>query len=135
MTFALYGLLTSESPEFSNDSLSENLKEYLHEESFSMQREKLPFAKVESLVLKWDNWLVRVTYEEGETVKADSLEIQERTKSFNLSDLSKIDRRIRMVFGNDDEQRYTNQIIYLMDFLREIKGIVIYDPQQNDFIE
>lgn len=40
-----------------------------------------------------------------------------------------------MVFGNDDEQHYTNQIIYLMDFLREIRGIVVYDPQQNNFVE
>lgn len=135
MTFALYGLLTNEAPQFSNDSLAAELKNYLKNENFSLQREKLPFAKNETLVLKWDKWLARVSYEEGDAVKADSLEIHERTTSFNSSDLSIINRRIRVVFGNDDEQHYTNQIIYLMDFLREITGIIIYDPQQNNFVE
>lgn len=134
MTFALYGLLTNEAPEVSIESLAKDLKNYLKNENFLLQREKLPFAKTETLVLKWDNWLARVSYEEGDAVEADSLEIQERTKSFNSSDLSIIDRRIRMVFGNDDEQHYTNQIIYLMDFLREIRGIIVYDPQQNNFV-
>lgn len=135
MTSALYGLLTNEAPEVSIESLAKDLKNYLKNENFLLQREKLPFAKTETLVLKWDNWLARVSYEEGDAVEADSLEIQERTKSFNSSDLSIINRRIRMVFGNDDEQHYTNQIIYLMDFLREIIGIVVYDPQQNNFVE
>ena len=134
MTFALYGLLTNEAPEVSIESLAKDLKNYLKNENFLLQREKLPFAKTETLVLKWDNWLARVSYEEGDAVEADSLEIQERTKSFNSSDLSIIDRRIRMVFGNDDEQHYTNQTIYLMDFLREIRGIIVYDPQQNNFV-
>ncbi|USX11286.1 hypothetical protein NHH88_16310 [Oxalobacteraceae bacterium OTU3CAMAD1] len=135
MTFALYGLLTNEAPQLSYESLAKDLKNQLQNENFSLQREKLPFAKNETLVLKWDKWLARVSFEEGETVRADSLEIQERTKSFNSFDLSRINRRIRVVFGNDDGQQYTNQIIYLMDFLREIRGVVIYDPQQNNFVE
>ena len=40
-----------------------------------------------------------------------------------------------MVFGNDDEQRHTNQVIYLIDFLREMKGILIYDPEQKNCVE
>ena len=134
MTYALYGLLTNEPSEFSIESLEKDLKNYLRNENFLLQRERLPFSKAETLVLKWDNWLARVSYEEGDAVEADSLEIQERTKSFNSSDLSMINRRIRIVFGNDDEQHYTNQIIYLTDFLREINGILIYDPQQNNFV-
>ena len=93
MTFALYGLLTNEAPEVSIESLARDLKNYLKNENFLLQREKLPFAKTETLALKLDNWLARVSYEEGNAVEADSLEIQERTKYFNSSDLSRINRR------------------------------------------
>ena len=134
MTFALYCLLTDESPIISTVSLIEDLRNHFQAESCLIYRERLPFATNETVSLKWESWLVRVSYEEGEMVKADSLEIYERTKSFNSNDLSTINRRIRIVFGSDNDKIYTNQVIYLMDFAKEIKGVLIYDPEQNDFL-
>lgn len=49
-------------------------------------------------------------------------------------DVSNFDRRIRIVFGTDDERRHTNQIIQMIDFLGSIDGVVIYDPEQNDYV-
>ncbi|KQV81846.1 hypothetical protein ASD15_31420 [Massilia sp. Root351] len=135
MTFSLYGLLTDQSPPFSNESLADKLKAYFREdEKFTLSFEQLPFKKDKTLAIRWDDWLVRASYEEGEAVRNDSIEIQQRTKEFSVTDVSDVDRRIRMVFGSDNEKAYTNEIIYLMQFLGEIDGIVIYDPQQNDFL-
>jgi hypothetical protein len=135
MTFSLYGLLTKKSPHFSNELLASELKNYFRgDEKFTLAFEQLPFKKTNSLAIRWDDWLVRASYEEGDTVKEDSIEIQKRTGEFSTIDVSSIDRRIRMVFGSDDDKEHTNEIIYLMQFLGEIEGIVIYDPQQNDFL-
>ena len=61
------------------------------------------------------------------------LEIQSRLQS-TILDLSKINKRVRLVIGDDDDRQYTNQIIYLIDYFKEINGTVIYDPQQNDVL-
>ena len=136
MTFSLYALLTDDAPPMSNDSLADDLKNYFrNEEGFVLKFEQLPFTTNKTLALWWDSWLVRVSYEEGQEVKDDSVEIQKRTGDTSGIDVSSIHRRIRLVFGDDDTQQYTNQVIYLIDFLKEIKGVIIYDPQQNDFVK
>lgn len=78
--------------------------------------------------------MVRVSYEEGPEVTDDACVIQKRLGATAGIDVAGIDRRIRVVFGDDDAQQYTNQVIYLIDFLKGIAGVAIYDPQQNDFL-
>lgn len=135
MTFSLYALLSDEAPPMSNESLAEDLKTYFrNEEGFLLQFEQLPFTSNKTLALRWDSWLVRVSYEEGKEVTDDAVEIQKRTAATSGMDVSATRRRIRLVFGDDDAQQYTNQVIYLIDFLKEIPGVVIFDPQQNDFV-
>jgi hypothetical protein len=134
MTCSLYVLLNNEAPAISNESLAKNLIEYFkNEEDFAVKLEQLPFAKDKSIALHWGSWLVRVAYEEGPQVTHDSLEIQFRLQSTTLN-LSKINKSVRIVIGDDDKQQYTNQIIYLLDYFREINGTFIYDPQQNDVL-
>jgi hypothetical protein len=136
MIFTLYALMSDDAPPISNESLAEGLSTHLRNEAgFFMQFEQLPFSPNKTLALRWYSWLVRVSYEEGEEVRDDSVEIQKRTGSTSGMDVSHIERRIRLVFGDDDAKEYTNQLIYLIDFLREIPGVVIFDPQQNDFIK
>ncbi|OAI59998.1 hypothetical protein RSP795_19090 [Ralstonia solanacearum] len=54
-----------------------DLKQYFRDEAdFSPAFERLPFAKHDTLALRWGNWLVRVSYEAGDHVKADSATIQ-----------------------------------------------------------
>lgn len=134
MTFTIYGLLSDDSPEISNESLADDLKNYFRaEDNFSLDLETVPFSSGPTLALSWDSWLVRMSYEEGEEVMVDAKEIQRRTKS--KLDFSKFTRMIRVVPGSDDEKKYTNEIIHILDYLKEIRGILIYDPQQNDFME
>jgi hypothetical protein len=134
MPFTVYGLLSDDSPEISNESLAKDLKNYLqNEDNFSLDFETVPFSSGPTLALHWDTWLVRVSYEEGEEVEVDAKEIQTRTDS--KLDFSVFKRMIRVIFGSDDEKTYTNEIIYILDYLRQIRGILIYDPQQNDFVK
>ncbi|AXV93541.1 hypothetical protein CJO79_21590 (plasmid) [Ralstonia solanacearum] len=112
-----------------------DLKQYFQNETdFSLKFERLPFAKHDTLALRWANWLARVSYEEGEQVKDDSAQIQEWLGERAPPALSAIDRRIRLVFGDDEDMTYTNQILYLMDFLRDIEGCVVVDPGKKDLV-
>lgn len=134
MTFTIYGLLSDDSPEISNECLAEDLQNYLsNEDNFSLDFETVPFSSGPTLALHWDAWLVRVSYEEGEEVEVDAKEIQ--TRSELKLDFSKFKRMIRVIFASDDEKKYTNEVIYILDYLKQIRGILIYDPQQNDFVK
>ena len=136
MTFSLYALLDDDAPRISIDSLGEDLRVFFrNEEDFSLEFEKLPFSQNMTLALRWSDWLVRMSYEEGDDVKEDAIEIKKRATPPAGLDVPQISRRIRVVFGNDDEQRYTNQVIFVIDFLKAIGGVSIFDPQQNDFLE
>lgn len=135
MTFSIYALLGKGAPAITNESLAVDLKNFFeNEEEFSIKFERLPFAKSESLALRWGAWLVRVLYEEGADVLQDSVEIGKTIGATAPYDVAKISRRIRVIYGSDDAQEYTNQIIYIMDFLREIPDALIYDLQQKDLI-
>ncbi len=48
--------------------------------------------------------------------------------------LSRIRRRIRAVFGDDDSRDRTNEAIEMFRFLTAIPGAVVFDPQQNDIM-
>lgn len=131
----MYALLGEEAPTITNESLASDLEYFFrNEEGFSLQLEQLPFAKNKTLALRWGSWLARVSYEEGGSVAQDSVEIGKIVGSGAHYGIANINKRIRVVFGDDDKQEYTNQIIYLMDFLREIKGVIVFDPQQGDLV-
>jgi hypothetical protein len=136
MTFSIYALLGEEAPAMTNESLASDLKSFFCKENdFSIQFEQLPFAKHKTLALWWGTWLVRVHYEEGDNVARDSAEISKIVGPACPHDLASRSRRIRIVFGDDDTGEYTNQVIYLMDFFREIPGTIMFDPQQRDLIK
>ncbi|KVZ48063.1 hypothetical protein WL17_28705 [Burkholderia ubonensis] len=118
-----------------NESLAADLRHFFrNEEGFSLQFEKLPFVKHETLALRWDKWLVRVFYEEGARVVQDSEEISRVVGAAAPPGLARIGRRIRIVFRDYDDDTYTNQVAFMMDFLREIPGSILFDPQQRDLI-
>ena len=136
MTFSLLALLTEQSPVISNESLADELKAYFeNEEDFSLKFERLPFAKTDTLALRWGNWLMRVAYEEGSRIQDESAQIQEILGKRSPRELSGIDRRVRVVFADDNDREYTNQIVDKMQFLQDIEGSIVFDPQKNDLME
>lgn len=135
MTFSMYALLGDEAPSITNESLADELKLYFRDEAnFSLEFEALPFAAKDTLALRWDDWLVRVAYEEGDNVLQDSVDISNLIGSSAPFDVSAIARRIRLVFSSDEGNEHTNQILYLVDFLRDKRGVVLFDPQQRDLV-
>ena len=136
MTFSLLALLTEQSPVISNESLADELKAYFeNEEDFSLKFERLPFAKTDTLALRWGNWLMRVAYEEGSRIQDESAQIQEILGKRSPRELSGIDRRVRVVFADDNDRESTNQIVDMMQFLQDIEGSIVFDPQKNDLME
>ncbi len=47
---------------------------------------------------------------------------------------SAIDRRVRVVFGDDEDRMCTNPILYLTDFPREIEDCLVIAPGKQDLI-
>jgi hypothetical protein len=80
------------------------------------------------------DWLARVAYEEGEKVARDGAFVREIGGESAPFDLLQATRRVRVVFGNDDDRARTNEMIWLVDYLRRIDGVALFDPQQGDFI-
>jgi hypothetical protein len=113
---------------------SELEKLFRDDEGFSLRCEQLPFAKHKSVMLRWGTWLAQLSYEEGKRVIDDSVEISRILGPAAPPKLACIDKRIRAVFDDDDAREFTNQTLYLMDFLRGIKGAIVFDPQQKDII-
>jgi hypothetical protein len=133
--FSIYALLGETAPSISNESLASDLNRFFRDEKdFKLQLELLPFSK-KSVALRWGNWLARISYEEGENVAQDSREVSKIVGAAVGQNLRTINRRIRVVFGDDDTQEYTNQIICLLDFLRGIEGAILFDPQQGDLFK
>ena len=93
----------------SNESLANELREYFaNQENFSLKFERLPFAKTDMLALRWGGWLMRVAYEEGSRIQDESAQI----RRFSVTDLPvncpALTRRVRVVFGDDDDREHTN---------------------------
>ncbi|KPC53164.1 hypothetical protein WG78_08740 [Amantichitinum ursilacus] len=134
MSFALYVLLDSFAPVMSNETLEQGLKRAFHTDNrFSIEVDRLPFVNRDTLILRWDSWSSRISYEEGDYVKEDSIEIAKVLKE-RLNNPERFDRRIRLVFNNDPEREYTNEMILIQDYFRVIPGSVIVDVQQNEIV-
>ncbi len=133
--FSLIALLSKDSPLITVDALEAQLSKFFKtERELKFGRARLPFLSADSIDLRWGTWRARLSYEEGPYVVEDSVEISKILGGAAPFDLSAIDRRIRVVFSDDKNQERTNEVIYVMDFLKEIPGVVIFDPQQNNLL-
>lgn len=136
MTFAIYAFCSDDAPPMTNESLAVELRTYFRDEkNFRVEFEQLPFEDEESLALFWDKWLVRISYEEGESVEDEVRGAQLSVAAEHGARVAHMRRMIRAVFGTENDKVYTNQIIYVMEFLKNHKGAVLYDPQQANFVD
>lgn len=130
--FSLYALLGPDSPEITTDWLAAEFRDgFSGDENFRLTMVQLPFLKEPSVTLRWGSWLARVTYEEGDRIEEDSRHIQDVIGGSVPFDVSKIRRRIRVVFSDDDAHEFTNEIILVIDVLSAIDGVVLFEPQRN----
>ncbi|KRB02279.1 hypothetical protein [Lysobacter sp. Root690] len=135
MSFVLYALLGEDSPLTSIERIDTELGRcFALETDLVAQFEVLPFTTERSLRLRWPNWAILVFYEDGPSVLADSREIQRIAGTPDIPDLSGIGRRVRVVFGSDDDRVYTNHVIWMMEYLCGIEGAFVFDPLRKEFI-
>ena len=84
----------------------------------------LPFRNVPRLLYHWPTWSFSVTCESGSEVAADAALAQEAGAEFPGGPPV---NRIRVVFAHDESQLFTNHIIWIADWLKEIPSAVVYD--------
>ena len=100
-----------------------------------MAQEQDPFNPSEkNLHLTWDDWWARVFLESGPEVLTHSAEIAQSATPDRQEKIGRIRRRVRVLFADDRNREFTNHVIFMMDFLGEIPGVAIYDPQQQQFV-
>ncbi|MCE2596387.1 hypothetical protein K6Y31_16440 [Motilimonas cestriensis] len=137
MSFNLLGLITDGSCQLNIEKLSEQLSSFFKEtENFSIEYEDDPFEEEsQNLLLRWGDWWIRVFFESGELVAQSSCEIAEILPPNSVEGLSGVDKRVRVLFADDEQREFTNEILYMMVFLETIPGTIIYDPQKNELLD
>jgi hypothetical protein len=133
---SLYAMLGEGAPAVSSEWMAAELVSlFVNWEGFSWEYSQLPLAKHKSVALRWGKWLVRFNYEEGKFVAAESAEISKILGPAAPPNLACIDKRIRVVFHDDPAREYTDQGIEIIEFLRGIKGAIVFDPQRKNIME
>jgi hypothetical protein len=133
--FTLYGLLGEGAPPFSEEVLARELSQHFSADGrVTVSLRPLPFGGRREVALSWPSWQVNAYYEEGDRVAEDSAEIQRRLGAAAPAGLSRVRRRIRAVFDDDDSRDHTNEAIEVLQFLTAIPGAVVFDPQHNDIM-
>lgn len=136
MAFSLYCLISNQESNLNISLLEDELREYFSRTSeFDLSYEEHPFDPTkQNILLTWDTWWIRVFFETGSMVEDDSREISKFAKTEDALAISSINRRVRVLFGNDDKQAYTNHIIWMQEYLESKPDLIVFDPQQNIFL-
>ena len=135
MAFAMFCLLKDNESELSLKAIESQFKKnFSNDVGFEISYENHPFDKNEkNLLLSWGVWWARVFFEVGKQVEADSIEMSKFADANNRMLISLINKRFRILFGDDDDMIYTNHIICIMDFFEKRPDFIIFDPQKNTF--
>jgi len=130
MAFELHGLPSEGAPRITLDSLASDLRVcFLRTEGFHLELEADPFDSARrNLLLTWGLWWMKVFIETGPVVAAASAEIAASAGEGSRGRHLAIDRRIRFLFADDQDRRYANHAIFMMDFLGALPGIALFDP-------
>ena len=132
MTWTIYAQLANSSPAINAEWLMGGLSSLFGSRpEFALKQTSLPFARAPSVDLVSGTWLARLTYEEGDAVLADSIEIRRLTQGDPRGQEAST-RRIRAVFSSDEAGAHTNHLIWVTDFLRSIPGVVLFDATRKE---
>lgn len=136
MTWSLYALLTDEASPIDAAWLTSECTRVFVGHGCSIAETFQPFARWPALLLRWGPWSARLAYDAGDPVLADSRYIQRvagdtAPTGVPADRIGRCDRRIRVVFGDDPERVYTDQMLWIIDFLRDIPGGVLFDTARE----
>jgi hypothetical protein len=133
----IHAILTEASNSFSLSRLDECLNVFFsrtNEGKYDFAREGDPFdPAVENILMTWNGgeWWTRFFLDEGRTVAEECKEIALTLEGDSARAIAQADKRVRVLFGPDDGQRFTNHFIWTLDFFEEIPSVYLYDPQKG----
>ena len=125
---AIYAFYSSRLAEISNESLRCDLKKifrFNHSIDFSIQ--VLPFVKSKELHLLWDKkWGVGFSIDEP-PLAIENYYFLNSSSNINVD----IDRQLKISFGVDFNREYTNEVIFILEYIEKINGVVIFDSNKK----
>ena len=134
---SLFCLMQDSSEALGVQDISERLAAFFSgEKGVDISFEENPFdASAKNILLAWDGWWARLFYEQGREVLDDSRTIASICGENSSCLVSSIDKRIRVLFPDDDSRIHTNHVIFVIEFLQSIPGLLIFDPQAKEFVD
>jgi hypothetical protein len=136
MAYSIYALLSKDSPEINISSLLDDLRLFFSKTDEGVaifELEEDPFdASERNILVTWDGkWWIRFFYDEGPDVAQDSIEISKMLNGNPPLSIERNDRRISVLFGDDESRSYTNHVIFTVDFLQEVPGALLFDLRKK----
>lgn len=83
--------------------------------------------------VSWDSWSAKFFLEEDSQTIEDNKYILSKDKEILhvLGECNISNKRIRVYFNSDDERKYTNQCMDIIDFIKSIPNSIVYNPQEE----
>ncbi len=135
MSFAMYALLKEGvQPHGIEELMARVDAQFSRAKAFSARLESQPFARDKSIRLEWDTWSADLHYTAGSAAAENIGEIAKRLRDSAPSATEGVSRYIYAVFASDPDRSHTTQIVDLMQFLQDLDGAVVFDPQQNKLL-
>jgi len=133
MSLLLYALINDSCRMSSLADLRHELeKKFTHDARLHFRLDVNPFGTDEHLVLDWSNWAMSVFWDEGVEVLSDSEYIANTTGASSAEGRS---RRIRVAFDCDPSGKFTNEAIYMVEWLQSIRDVIVFDPNSEEILE
>lgn len=99
--------------------------------------EAYPLTESRYVAVRWGGWSFRLSYEDEPHVQVEAQEIAE-TYAGSRPDRGLIAgcrRRISMVADDDPGMDHFNDYCFIVQRLEEQAGVILFDPQAQEFID
>jgi hypothetical protein len=85
--------------------------------------------------IEWQGWFTIVMVRNDPSVADDALELSKSraTPALIKTRLVNCNQSVRVIFGPDNTKDFTNYVIDISEFLKELSSGLVYDPQQKKF--
>ena len=134
--FTMLALLTPGAPDAPIEAVADKVQALFgRNPQFRLEYETLPFKKTRNIKLRWNTWGARLFSETGTTPRDDAIEIARILGKDAPAGIADSTRRVRVVFNDDPEEQYIDQMVEIMSMLENLEGAIVFDPQQNKIMD
>ena len=130
----MIAFLTMDSPT-SLEELADGVSEWFSKDSeMKMSFDTAPFGLGDHIVLKWDDWYLRFYFERHEDVAIQAQDVAARlaTDRPDRQSIANSTKRVRIVATDEPEPDHITQHIIATEFLQNLPGSVMYDPNRDE---